>query len=78
MCFADDTRLFNLIDSQIDCSLLQSDLEKIYNCASANYMLFNDSKFNHISYIHGKQFSKNKCFNPGQNLIVNCKTTTEW
>ena len=29
VCFADDIRLFNLIDSQNDCSLLQSDLEKI-------------------------------------------------
>ena len=77
VCFADDTRLFNLIDSQNDCSLFQSDLKKIPNWASSNNMIFNDSKFSHISYSYGKQSSKNKYFNPSQNLLFNCESTKD-
>ena len=53
--FADDTRVFRQIIDINDCSLLQNDLDNIYFWASVNNMVFNDSKFQHMSYHHQLQ-----------------------
>ena len=53
--FADDTRVYREINEISDCSLLQNDLDNIYTWASVNNMVFNDSKFQHMSYHHQLQ-----------------------
>ena len=58
VCYANVTKLFNCISSNNDCSMLQSDLNDIYNWASTNNMLFNDSKFSHFSYNSSNQSYK--------------------
>ena len=37
--FADDTRVYNNINTVDDCNVLQSDLESVYNWADVNNML---------------------------------------
>ena len=45
--FADDTRVYNNINTVDDCNVLQSNLESVYNWADINNMLFNASKFDY-------------------------------
>ena len=69
--FADDTRVFRQIIDINDCSLLQNDLDNIYSWASVNNMVFNDSKFQHMSYHH--QLQHRSCnhiyLSPSMNII---------
>ena len=51
--FADDTRLYKIVDGIIDNFKLQSDLNKTYVWTERNNMSLNDSKFQHIC--HGKK-----------------------
>ena len=46
--FADDTRLYDGISNVDDCSLLQHDLNYVYERASCNNMSFNAQKFQYI------------------------------
>ena len=48
--FADDTRVYNNINTVDDCIVLQSDLESVYNWADVNNMLFSASKFDYLSF----------------------------
>jgi len=48
--FADDTRIGKGISSTQDALQLQEDLNKVYEWATANYMHFNDSKFELVRY----------------------------
>ena len=57
--FADDTRVSKGIISLQDTTALQKDLDTIYNCASVNNMIFNDTKFELLRYGENK-FSKNQ------------------
>ena len=43
--FADGTNLSRSINNAQDVDLLQEDLNKVYNLANKNNMVFNDSKF---------------------------------
>ena len=69
--FADDTRVYRQINEISDCSLLQYDLDNIYTWASVNNMVFNDSKFQHMSYHH--QLQHRSCnhiyLSPSMNII---------
>ena len=69
--FADDTRVYRQINEISDCSLLQNDLDNIYTWASVNNMVFNDSKFQHMSYHH--QLQHRSCnhiyLSPSMNII---------
>ena len=69
--FADDTRVYCQINEIGDCSLLQNDLDNIYTWASVNNMVFNDSKFQHMSYHHQLQHkSSNHIYlSPSMNII---------
>ena len=49
--FADDTCVYNNINTVDDCNVLQSNLESVYNCADVNNMLFNASKFDYLSLL---------------------------
>ena len=79
VCFGKDTRLFICIYSHSDCSMLQSDVNKIYNWASTNNMLFNNSKCSHSSYSFSKQSYKNIMIyiNPIGNAIDNYDLTKD-
>ena len=46
--FADDTRLYHGISSVDDCTILQNDLNSVYDWASCNNMSFNGLKFQYI------------------------------
>ena len=48
--FADDTRVYNNINTVDDCNVLQSDSESVYNWADINNMLFNAGKFDYLSF----------------------------
>ena len=48
--FADDTRLFRAIAGVRDASSLQTDLEKVYQWAEDNNMLYNNKKFEALRY----------------------------
>ena len=48
--FADDTRIWRSISSQVDCSQLQSDLQSLYCWADSVNMTFNSSKFEWVRY----------------------------
>ena len=48
--FADDTRVGYGIQSTQDAQLLQDDLDKVYNWAEENNMLFNSKKFELLQY----------------------------
>ena len=48
--FADDTRLMKAISCAADVSLLQEDLDVVYDWTSINNMDFNGKKFEHIAY----------------------------
>ena len=41
--FADDARLYHGISNVDDCTILQNDLNSVYDCASCNNMSFNPS-----------------------------------
>ena len=43
--FSDDTRLYHGISSVDDCTILQNDLNSVYDWASCNSMSFNAQKF---------------------------------
>ena len=49
-CFADDTRATSGVGGVKQASLLQSDLEAIYEWAAENKMEFNNSKFEIMRY----------------------------
>jgi len=48
--FADDTRLMKVISCAADVSLLQDDLDAVYDWTSINNMELNGKKFEHIAY----------------------------
>ena len=48
--FADDTRVVMKIESEEDEAEMQRELEKIYEWAEQNAMVFNDAKFEHLDY----------------------------
>ena len=48
--FADDTRVTNGVSSLRDMSVIQSDLDTIYDWSESNNMLFNDAKFELLRY----------------------------
>ena len=48
--FADDTRISMAVNNADDSTLLQTDLNSIYEWAETNNMKFNDSKFEHLHY----------------------------
>ena len=52
--FADDTRVSKGIISLQDITALQKDLDSIYNWASVNNMMFNDTKFELLRYGENK------------------------
>ena len=69
--FADDTSVYRQINEISDCSLLQNDLDNINTWALVNNMVFNDSKFQHMSYHHQLQHrSSNHIYlRPSMNII---------
>ena len=54
-CFADDTRIMKIIKDDNDKTLLQEDLNRIYNWANVNKMKFNENKFEMIDYQAGQR-----------------------
>jgi len=75
--FADDTRIGKGIASSEDAILLQQDLNKVYQWASTNNMLFNDSKFELLRY--GKNISLQQSTNYVSNMDkhIEAKTSTK-
>ena len=68
--FADDTRVYNNINTVDDCNVLQSDLESVCNWADVNNMLFNAGKFDYLSFAcKSNSLSSNVYVNPDLNII---------
>ena len=68
--FADDTKIFATINNPSDCDDLQSDLDNIYSWSSANNMMFNQEKFQYISYHMGDSSKINNIYlSPDHNIL---------
>ena len=67
----DDTKVFATINDPTDCDNLQSDLDNIYLWSSENNMMFNQEKFQYISY-HMSNSSKinNIYLSPNLNILL--------
>ena len=63
--FADDTRVYNNINTVEDCNVLQTDLESVYNWADVNNMLFNANIFFLLFACRNNFRSSNAYVNPG-------------
>ena len=60
--FADDTKVSTTINGPTDCDNLQSDLDNIYLWSSKNNMMFNQEKFQYISYHMGDSSKINNIY----------------
>ena len=68
--FADDTKVFATINNPTDCDDLQSDLDNIYLWSSENNMMFNQEKFQYISYHMGDSSKINNIYlSPDLNIL---------
>ena len=68
--FADDTKVFATINDPTDCDNLQSDLDNIYLWSSENNMMFNQEKFQYISYHMGDPSKINNIYlSPDLNIL---------
>ena len=68
--FADDTKVFATINDPTDCDNLQSDLDNIYLNPSENNMMFNQEKFQYISYHMGDSSKINNIYlSPDLNIL---------
>ena len=68
--FADDTKVFATINDPTDCDNLQSDLDTIYLWSSENNMMFNQEKFQYISYHMGDPSKINNIYlSPDLNIL---------
>ena len=68
-CFADDTRVSKKIEKDDDKQKLQDDLNKIYKWAEDNLMVFNENKFEQLSYGETKNIDAAKYKNPSNEEI---------
>ena len=64
--FVDDMNLYHGISSVDDCTILQNDLNSVYDWASCNNMSFNAQKFQYI------------CFSPHSSLSCNIYTNSSF
>ena len=68
--FADDIKVFAIINDPTDCDNLQSDLDNIYSWSSENNMMFNQEKFQYISYHMGDSSKINNVYlSPDLNVL---------
>ena len=67
--FADDTRLYHGISSVDDCTILQNDLNSVYDWASCNNMSFNAQKFQYICFSSHSSLSCNIYSNSSFDII---------
>ena len=73
--FADDTRLLGNIASEEDVENLQSDLNKIYEWADNNNMLFNNNKFEILRYGKNTEIKDSTFYLSASNEIIEEKET---
>ena len=67
--FADDTHVYNNINTVEDCNALQTNLESVYNWADVNNMLFNENKFDYLSFTCGTNFLSSNVLQQRQDKI---------
>ena len=68
--FADDTRLYSVINSPADCDSLQCDLSNVYKWAESNNMKFNSKKFQYINFTVSPQCNTSNVYvSADSNLI---------
>ena len=75
--FADDTRIGKGISTPEDVILLQEDLEKVYQWAAANNMMFNDSKFELLRYGRNTELQKSTRYVSNTNEQIEAKSSTK-
>ena len=61
--FADDTRISMQMSRHQDSKVLQDELNRIYDWAELNKMVFNDSKFEHLEYTTHLPYEVHRSFN---------------
>ena len=67
--FADDTKLYHGISSVDDCTILQINLNSVYDWASCNNMSFNAQKFQYICFSSHSSLSCNIYTNSSFDII---------
>ena len=73
--FADDTRIGIGISTEEDVNQLQEDLEKVYEWAIENNMLFNDTKFEALRYGQNSNIKQNTEYVSNTGQQIKCKTS---
>lgn len=71
--FADDTRLSRATSGVTDCSALQTDLEKVYQWAIDNNMIFNAKKFEALRYGHDEVLKATTSYTSPDGSIIPSK-----
>ena len=75
--FADDTRIGKQISTPQDAIQLQQDLEKVYQWATTNNMLFNDSKFELLRYGQNTELQQLTTYVSNTNEQIESKSSTK-
>eukprot|EP00111_Clytia_hemisphaerica_P003816 TCONS_00010942-protein len=75
--FADDTRLMKSISCAADVSLLQDDLDVVYDWTSINNMELNGKKFEHIAYGKNEQLKVHSVYKSDVQQPVEIKSAVK-
>ena len=68
--FADDTRIIINISTDEDAQVKQNDLDKIYDWANLNAMVFNNSKFEHLKYVSHVPYGVQRQFTTKKGIVI--------
>ena len=68
--FADDTRIIKAVQDVNDASLLQDDLNSIYQWSRTNNMVFNDVKFELLRYGNNEDVKRNTAYNSSNENVI--------
>ena len=75
--FADDTRLMKAISCAADVSLLQDDLDIVYDWTSINNMELNGKKFEHIAYGKNEQLTGHSVYKSNVQQPIEIKSAVK-
>ena len=73
--FADDTKIWRVINGEDASASLQHDLNHLYHWASANNMQFNDTKFEHLIFAPSPDTVAPGTYTTPANLLIPTATT---
>ena len=73
--FADDSRAIGKVKTESDILAIQEDLDRIYQWAEANNMLFNSTKFECMRYGANENIKNTTCYLSDTSKVIERKTS---